>query len=206
MNLQTNTGKEYFYNKEYKKALEIFKKEKDYYSCGLCCLLLKKLLAARCYWKKDRSSRASSWGLAFLDLIQLKQPTRRVSFFSVRAYLEIYLNLLIQNNLTEWAQNVVSMCDVLYQYNPESYKFIARVLFANGYFNLSITFCKKSLELFYSDPEAFLILSQCHFLLGDLGESLDCVNRVNNMVKDYYPALLFEKIVRQEIAKKHAGL
>ena len=98
------------------------------------------------------------------------------------------------------------MCDTLYQYNPESYKFIARALFANGYFTLSITFCKKSLNLFYSDPEAFLILSQCHFLLGDLGEALDYVNRVNNMVSNYFPAILFEKIVRQEIAKKHQTL
>ena len=76
------------------------------------------------------------------------------------------------------------------------------MLFSNGYFNLAITFCKKSLKLFYCDPEAFLILSQCHFLLGDLGEALDCINRINAVVQGYYPTLLFEKIIREEIEKK----
>ena len=64
-------------------------------------------------------------------------------------------------------------------------------------------FCKKTLKLFYSDPEAFLILSQCYYLLGDLGEALDCVNRVNNMIDDYFPAKVFENILREEIKKKN---
>ena len=75
-------------------------------------------------------------------------------------------------------------------------------MFSNGYFDLAITFCKKTLDLFYSDPEAFLILSQCQFLKGDLGEALDSINRTLAMVDDYYPAILFQKIIREEIENK----
>lgn len=203
MILQTKLAKEYFYNKKYKEALEIFNTIQDYYSAGLCFLLLKNEKNAKECWKKvHKTSPAAAWGLAVLDMINLRQPIKDLSFFQTRAQLEIYINLFIENGLIEWAQNIVSMCDVLYQANPESYKFIARALYSNGYFDLAITFCKKTLKLFYSDPEAFLILSQCYYLIGDLGEALDCINRVNAMVDDYYPAIVFKEILKEEIKKK----
>ena len=60
------------------------------------------------------------------------------------------------------------MCDTLYQYNPESYKFIARVLFANGYFDVAITFCKKSASEISNRP-----------LLGTAPRPLDELKRLN---------------------------
>ncbi|MBQ4647091.1 MAG: hypothetical protein IJB79_07055 [Candidatus Gastranaerophilales bacterium] len=204
MTLQIKTAKDYFYNKNYQEALIIFDNLKDYYSSGLCALLLKDEKKAKEYWLKAKGySPAANWGLAALSLINLKIPKKMPSFFQTRANLEIYINLFIENGLIEWAQNLVSMCDTLHQANPESYKFIARALYSNGYFDLAITFCRKTLRLFYCDPEAFLILSQCYFLIGDLGEALDCINRVNAMVDDYYPAILFKQILKEEIQKKH---
>lgn len=204
MTQQINSAKSLFYERKYIEAFKIFKEKEEYYYAGLCLLLLKKPLSAQKFWKKGSiDSRSCQWGLCILDLINLKIPTTRPTFFQIRAQLEIYLNLFIENELIEYAQNLISMSDFLYQCNPESYKFIARALYSNGYFDLAITFCKKTLKLFYSDPEAFLILSQCHYLLGDLGEALDCINRVNKMVNDYYPAKLFEYILRQEIKRKH---
>ncbi|MBR5303920.1 MAG: hypothetical protein IKU37_03735 [Candidatus Gastranaerophilales bacterium] len=204
MTSQIKLAKDYFYQRKYKEALEIFDEIQDYYSAGLCSLLLKDKSKAFEYWKKSCSySPASVWGLAVLDLINLKVPKKNLSFFQTRAQLEIYINLFLENGLIEWTQNIVSMCDILHQANPESYKFIARALYSNGYFDLAITFCKKTLKLYYCDPEAFLILSQCYYLIGNLGEALDCVNRVNAMVDDYFPAIVFRQILKEEIKKKH---
>ena len=200
---QIDSAKTLFYNKNYKEAFKIFKKEKDYYSAGLCLLLLKKARSAKIFWLQESyKSHACQWGMAVLNLIELKKPIVNPSFFQTRAQLEIYLNLFIENGLIEYAQNLVSMCDILYQCNPESYKFIARALYSNGYFDLAITFCKKTLKLFYCDPEAFLILSQCYYLTGNLGEALDCVNRVNEIVQDYFPAIVFRNILKEEIEKR----
>ena len=169
-------------------------------------MLLKDKQKAKDYFEKSCSySPSSQWGLAVLDLIHLKRPKKRPSFFQTRAFLEIYISLFIENGLIEWAENMVSMCDTFYLSNPESYKFIARALFANGYFDLAMTFCEKSLKLFYVDPEAFLILSQCHYLKGNLGEALDCVNRINALISDYYPTILFRDVLKKEIAKKYAS-
>lgn len=201
MTLQINLAKDYFYNKKYEEALKIFCKIEDFYGAGLCSLLLKDEILALNYWKKANCP-ASKWGIAILDLIHLKIPKKRPSFFQTRAQLEIYINLFLENDLIEWAQNIIAMCDYLYQSNPESYKFIARALYSNGYFDLAITFCKKTLKLFYCDPEAFLILSQCYYLIGNLGEALDCINRVNDIVDDYFPAIVFKQIIKEGIRKK----
>lgn len=203
---QIKKAKEYFYEKKYKEALEIFENCQELYYSGLCSLLLKDEQKAKDYFEKSCSySPSSQWGLAVLDLIHLKRPKKRPSFFQTRAFLEIYISLFIENGLIEWAENMVSMCDTFYLSNPESYKFIARALFANGYFDLAMTFCEKSLKLFYVDPEAFLILSQCHYLKGNLGEALDCVNRINALISDYYPTILFRDVLKKEIAKKYAS-
>lgn len=203
---QIKKAKEYFYEKKYKEALEIFENCQELYYSGLCSLLLKDEQKAKDYFEKSCSySPSSQWGLAVLDLIHLKRPKKRPSFFQTRAFLEIYISFFIENGLIEWAENMVSMCDTFYLSNPESYKFIARALFANGYFDLAMTFCEKSLKLFYVDPEAFLILSQCHYLKGDLGEALDCVNRINALISDYYPTILFRDVLKKEIAKKYAS-
>ena len=195
-------AKEYFYQKEYDKALEIFVENDNKYAAGLCCLMLKKENEAKIFWNSNKKNcPASRFGLVVLDLIELK-TNKLPSFFETRAQLEIYLNLFLENNLIEWAENLISCCDFLYQANPESYKFIARALYSNGYFDLAITFCKRSLRLFYCDPEAFLILSQCYYLKGELGESLDCINKVLNMVYDYYPAIIFKKIILDKIKIK----
>ncbi len=196
-------AKEHFYKKNYKEALNIFLKEKSYYEAGLCSLLLKDEKSAEKYWKMNsKNSRASAWGLCILEYIKLKEPKNKPCFFQTRAFLEVYINLFLENDLIEWAQNLISACDILYRANPESYKFIARALYANGYFDVAIIFCKKSLRLFYADPEAFLILSQCHYLMNNLPEALDCVNRVVDMVDDYYPAIVFRKILKDEIQKR----
>ncbi|MBR2068733.1 MAG: hypothetical protein IJ877_03120 [Candidatus Gastranaerophilales bacterium] len=197
------SAKDYFYKKDYKSALEEFKKEENYYGAGLCSLLLCDTKNAQNFWSVNKNCPASRWGLCILDYIQLKTD-KIPTFFQTRAQLEVYLSLFIENNLIEWAQNIVSCCEFFFRANPESYKFIARALYANGYFQLAINFCKKSLRFFYSDPEAFLIMAQCQFLLADLAEALDSVNRTLAIAPSYYPAKLFRGILLEEIEKKRA--
>ncbi len=199
MTRSEQTAKQYFYKGEYEKALKIFAKKNKYYEAGLCSLLLKDEKSAREFWqKKLNHCPACAWGLCILGFINLKSE-RNATFFQTRAFLEVYLNLFFENNLIEWAQNLVSCCDILYRANPEAYKFIARALYANGYFELAVTFCKKSLRLFYADPEALLILSQCQYLLKNRADALDSVNKVLNMVPNYFPAKIFRNILMEEI-------
>ena len=191
-------AKELFYNKEYSKAISYFKKINDDYSTGLCYLLLKDEKYAKKHFEHaKKSSPAANWGLCVLDFINLR-PSKQATFFQTRAFLEVYLNLFIENHLIEYAQNLISSSDSLYFANPESYKFIARALFANGYFPLAITFCEKSLRIFYSDPEALLILSQCLFLIGKIEEAKTTNEKILKIAPDYYPSKLFKVILENQ--------
>lgn len=195
-------AKELFYKKYYNSALEEFIKAKDNFSAGVCSLLLNDKTKAQSYWKKGaKNSPACEFGLCLLSLIEL-DTSKLPSFFQVRAFLEVFINLFLENDLLEYAENLISCCDALYTKNPETYKFIARALFANGYFDLAITFCKRTLKLFYADPEALLIMAQCQFLKGELGEALDSVNKTLYIADNYFPALCFKDIVKTEIEKK----
>ena len=99
---QIKKAKEYFYEKKYKEALEIFENCQELYYSGLCSLLLKDEQKAKDYFEKSCSySPSSQWGLAVLDLIHLKRPKKRPSFFQTRAFLEIYISLFIENGLIE---------------------------------------------------------------------------------------------------------
>lgn len=200
---QNISAKECFYNKDYETASLLFQKEKDYYGAGLCELLLGREDKAKNFFMVNkRNCPASQFALCILRLIHLKKDVEP-TFFQTRALLEVYLNLFLETGHLEWAQNLVSCCDTFFSANPESYKFIARALFSNGYFDLAISFCKKSLRLIYFDPEALLILAQCQYLKEDLGEALDSVNKTLALEPNYYPALLFKNILKQEIEKKH---
>lgn len=201
--LEITKAKEYFYQKKYKDAYDIFLKNSDYsYEAGLCVLLTGDLAKTRKLWKlSKKNSPASEFGLIILDYIELK-ISKTPSFFQTRAFLEVFLNLFLENNLLDWAQNLVSRCDDFAKSNPESFKFIARALFSNGYFNLAITFCKKSMTICDYDPEALIILAQCYFLIGELGEALDVVNKSLVFAPQYYPSKLLREIIFDEINKK----
>ena len=194
-----NKAKELFYKGDYSGALEIFKRGNLNYEAGLCTLLCSDVELAKSFWTKDKDRDvATRWGLIVINLIYLKVK-ERPTFFQLRAFLEVYLNLFIESGNLGWAENLISACDIFARYNPESYKFIARALFANGYLSLAHTFLNESKKLFYSDPEAHFIDSQAFFLEKEYDKALFSINETLKCASDYYPALEFKKLIEQKI-------
>ncbi len=192
-------AKDFFYKGDYKRALELFKEFDLNYQCGLCALLCGDKKLAKDFWKKEKDPDiATRWGLIVLNIIDLKIK-ERPTFFQVRAFLEVYINLFIQSDHLNWAENLISACDILIRSNPETYKFIARALFANGYLNLVHKFLSESKKLFYGDPEAHFIEAQSYYLEQDYKKALNSINETLKSVKDYYPAIQFKKIIEQKI-------
>ena len=192
-------AKELFYNGNYKSALELFSAENLYYEAGLCALLSDDEISAKTFWTKEKNPDiATSWGLIILNIINLKIK-ERPTFFQVRAFLEVYLNLFIQTRHLSWAENLISACDIFAKSNPETYKFIARALFANSYLELTHKFLNESKKLFYFDPEAHFIDSQAYFIEGKYDKALKSINETLNSASDYNPAIEFKKIIEQKI-------
>ena len=191
-------AKELFYQGDYKEALKFFSANDSNYEAGLCSLLLGDEKQAKNFWTIEKTPDiATKWGLIVLNIIHLKIK-ERPSFFQVRAFLEVYLNLFIENKLLKWAENLISACDILAKSNPEAYKFIARALFANGYLELSHKFLDESKKLFYNDPEAHFIDSQAYFLEKKYDKALKSINETLEIAREYYPAVEFKKIIEKK--------
>lgn len=203
INTNIEKAKDFFYKKDYLNAYKIFSQLSDcMYETGLCALMINNLEEARKCWLKSKSySPASEFGLYILDCIDLK-ARQLPSFFQTRAFLEIYLNLFLENNLVKWSENVVGYCEYFAKSNPEAFKFIARALYSNGYFSLAVRFLNKSITICPYDPEALLILSQCEFLLGNRGEALDIINKSLVYAPDFFPSKLMKNIILDDINNK----
>ena len=192
-------AKELFYKGDYKKALELFRCENLNYEAGLCALLEGDEKAAKDFRTKDKNPDiATKWGLIVLNIINLKIK-ERPSFFQVRAFLEVYINLFIATKHYSWAENLISACDIMVRSNPEAYKFIARALFANGYLNLTHKFLDESKKLFYNDPEAHFIEAQSYYLEGKYDKALESIEETLKTAGEYYPAICFKKIILDKI-------
>ncbi len=194
-----NSAKEFFYNNEYLKAKELFHQMDYLYEEGLCELVLGNKEKAKELWLNIKNpTSASEWGLIILDIIDLK-ISKYPSFFQIRAFLEVYLDLLIKNKHFVWAQNVLSAIEFFAKVNPECYKFAARVLFSNKYFKLTHEFLNKSFEIFDGDPEAHFIASQTYYFEQDYKNSHKSILSTLKAVPSYVPALEFKKVIEQKL-------
>jgi len=183
------TAKPLFYEKRYNEAFEIFKNSEMPYEAGLCKLLTGDVELARIIWQSSETSCiATDWGLIVLDLIKLKS-TKTPCYFQIRGFLEVYLNLFMENGFIEYAENLISAYEIFSRVNFESCKFIARALFAHEYYELALEFIEKSREICYPDPEGLLIEAQCFYTLGNNEKSLKSLEELLNILPEYVPAL-----------------
>lgn len=193
-----NLAKRFFYSKCYKDAYSLFEAAEMPYEMGLCKLLTKKPKDAKKIWEKVKNPcSAISWGLTALELINLKN-TRTPKYFQIRAFLEVYLSLFLENNLINYAENLISAYEIFSRQNYESCKFIARALFANGYINPTLDFIEKSKQICYPDPEALLIEAQCYFKKDFYDKAQNSIDELLKIVPEYIPAIRLGK----EIAKR----
>ena len=189
-------AKNFFYNKNYKAAKNIFLKLNMFYEIGLCSFLLNDINDAEKFWKKscDKNS-ASNWGLIVLDLIKNRTPAIKPKYFQIRAYYEIFISLLIENKLFNYAQALIDSFQYLTMYNLEVPKFIARVLHSYMYDDSALNFIDISLKEDYIDIEALYIGAQIYFERNNYSKAAEYLNLILKNAPTYYPALqLKEKI------------
>jgi len=111
------------------------------------------------------------------------------SFFQIRNFLEIDLNLLIQAKRPEFVENIINGADIFYSVNPESYKFIARVMMFNDYLSIAVHYLMKAKDKFYYDPEMHFMLAQCYIKTGEILLAKQSINVCLSILPNYIPAV-----------------
>src|SRR5574344_1946533 len=158
---------------------------------GYCELLSQNLDEAVSVFNKIRfSDLRADWALKIIQFI--KNEVEEVpSYFQIRNFLEIDLNLFINAQLKEYVESVINGADLFFSVNPESYKFIARVMVNNGYYGIAFYYLKKAKENFYNDPELHLMLAGCFLRAGEASLAKKSANNCLLIMPNYFPAKIF---------------
>lgn len=167
---------------------DFFRQNESILEYAYCLLLLGKVEEAKKEFMKvsDFDFRAN-WAE---KLIQFIQGYVKIvpSYFQIRNFLEIDLNLLLQAGQAGYVEYVINGADLFYSVNPESYKFISRVMLNNNYTEIALHYLSKARDKFYNDPEMHLMLANCYFKMGDKQQAKISANNCLNIFPEYFPA------------------
>lgn len=129
----------------------------------------------------------ADWALKLIQFIR-GYVSVAPSYFQIRNFLEIDLDLLIRAGQVDFAENIINGADIFYSVNPESYKFIARVMFNNGFSDLALLYLNKAKDKFYYDPEMHFMFAVCFKERGELLAAKESVQNCLNILPGYFPA------------------
>lgn len=136
--------------------------------------------------KKDEDIRAH-WGAFLISLI--KNDIREYpSYFELRNFLEIDLDILISYYKGDYVENILRYADFLFNINPEVYKFIGRVLYNNGLGEQALFFLRRAKDYFYNDPELHYLLAYVYYEKGDIQNAVHFLKTCLKVLPQYFPA------------------
>jgi len=179
------------------KGCGAYFEEKGYpLEAGYCYLILDKLDKAEKFFQqlKDYDNRAC-WGLFLLQMIK-NDIKSFPSYFQVRNFLELDLNILILYCKGDYIENVIRYADFMAYYNPECYKFIGRVFWANGFIPAAKLFLRKAKDKFYQDPELHYLLAYiAYYEDKDIPQCQKSLAACLELLPEYAPAKKLQELI-----------
>ena len=162
-------------------------------------ILNNDLRTASAIFESLDSPRAR-WGLIFVSILEgfIKIYP---SYFEIRNFLEIDLDFLIKNEKVEYIEYLLSSLEVLVNINQETYKYIARVMYENKYYNAAREYLEKSKKVFYKDPELHFMLSKYYYESREYEEAMFYIKECLKILPDYYPAKLMKQVISKYISE-----
>lgn len=181
-------AKEKFLSGDYQSTQDFFKENGFIVEYGYC-----KLFSGDCNDAKMIFSKASdfdfraNWAKKLIQFIEGRVYSMP-SYFQIRNFLEIDLNLLIKAQKPDFVENIINGADLFYSINQESYKFIARVMLFNEFQTIALHYLNKAKEKFYYDPEMHLMMAHCHRQSGNIDLAKTSVHNCLSILPNYTPA------------------
>lgn len=170
-------------------SVESFFQQNDFIlEYGYCKLLSGDANKAKSAFKiiSNQDFRAN-WGEKLIQFIQ-GYVTIVPSYFQIRNFLEIDLNLLINAGQPDFVESIINGADLFYSINPESYKFISRVMFFNDFTDVALYYLNKAKDKFYYDPEMHFMMANCYLKKGEKSLAKESINNCLSILPEYFPA------------------
>lgn len=166
----------------------IFFKDNNYtLEYGYSLILSGNLQEAERVLRKIESLRAD-WAVKLIPFMKGYVevfPT----YFQIRNFLEIDINLLIKARQSDYVSYILGGADIFYSVNCESYKYFARVMMNNGFFDIAKTYMDKAKDKTYNDPELHFMYCQYFIHLKEFDNALAAINACLSILPEYYPAI-----------------
>ena len=140
---------------------------------------------------KEQDIRAV-WGEYFVSMLEINATTYP-SYFELRNFLEIDLNILITNGKGTYVQNILGYADFMSKINPEVYKFIGRVFYNNGLKKEGMILFERAKDAFYNDPELHFLIARAYLDAGEREKALHYTRVCQRVLPEYYPAVKLEQ-------------
>ena len=117
------------------------------------------------------------------------------TYFQIRNFLEIDLDLFIKNKRIDYVENILGASEILITINIETYKYIARVMYENSLEPIALQYMNKSRLVYYNDAELHFLYSKYYYKLGEFKQSIFYLKECLRLIPDYCPAIeLLQKI------------
>lgn len=202
MNLEYKKAKEKMLTNQIKDCQHFFAEKGYPLELGYCMLLNDNLeLAKKIFASIKEADVRAAWALFMISLIE-GNVTEYPTYFGIRNFLEIDLNILITYYKGNYIENIARYADFMYTINPEVHKFIGRVLYNNGYEEQAMFFLDRAKNYFFNDPELHYLLAYIHFNNNEYEKAQKSLSDCLHILPEYYPALSMSEKIAQIIGKK----
>ncbi len=153
-----------------------------------CEIVLDNLAKARQLFEEIENQDARAhWGLVMLECIK-GNISRYPTYFELRNFLEIDLNILITYCKGNYVEKLVRYADFMFTINPETHKFIGRAFLNNNMKPQAMFFLKRAKDYFYHDPELHYMLAYIYKEDGDVELSKKSAETCLEILPNYAPA------------------
>jgi len=161
-----------------------------------CKLLEDDLKGAKQLFSKIKEfDNRAMWGYKIVSILQKKYTEREIpyaempSFFQLRSFLEVDLNLLMTYNKGNYVEIICGYSDVFANINTESYKYFARAFHFHNYPQFAEFFAQKAKDTFYNDPELHYQLALMKYTNGNKEEAQKYCLSCLHILPNYFPAV-----------------
>lgn len=174
-----------------------FEKNNFLLELGYAKILTEQLDEAKSIFQSicEKDIRAK-WALMLVNIL-LSKPALYPSYFEIRNFLEIDLNLLILYQKGDYTQEIINYAEIFSSINLETYKYLGRVFWNNGLDSIGKFFLLKAKDTLYADPELHFLLANVYLKENNIEKTISALDTCISILPQYFPAIDMKRKLTQ---------
>lgn len=182
-------GKIALLEKDLKNAYKYFNNAESIYGCSYCNFLNQNFKEAKTLLKIAKNiTPAGNWLLVLINLIEDTQE-EYPTYFQIRNFYEQDMEMLFLYKRLNIIEKILKRNQYLENFNKEIYKYSGRILLNNELYDISEQLLKRSLNIYYKDPETHYLLGELYIIKNNITKAKEEFTTAIKVNKDYIPAI-----------------